>query len=1084
MATSVEKKNMDVEQAEGRKLKPISLVGASAGTGKTFCLTTEFTKLLLANEASLLSVGEIRPLQVIATSFTNKASDELLQRMQSHLIALGAYETAHLIRGSYIGTVNSISGRLVSEYALEGGLSPSIKVLDEHMQRKMFLACSEDAFASFSNRLSELAHALSFEDWRNDVSTIVSLARQNSISKPELMRVSEQSWSRLNQLLPECLPLDSEHELDAELRDAIALAIKFLERSDDETKLTQIALEFLRTTYSIIDNRRIIPWSSWARMSKLKVASKNQSELRQLKAAASRYSRHPRLRRDWCDMIESVISCACMCMDGYSAFKLDHALIDFADQELLAYSLLNSGVISNDLAERFKVLMVDEFQDTNPIQLAVFLKLAQSVEGSLWVGDEKQSIFGFRGADPQLMQEVCALLPAETGGIQYQLSKSFRSRPELVAFSNALFCTCMPPLGFKDDEVRISEVARHSLDGMEQPLNFWWLGGQTIEESLIAMSSGVMNILKEPARFMVQDKETSLLRPIVGSDIAVLCRSNDHRLKVAEQLSSIGIQVATERSGLLNTPECTLAIAALRFMTDPYDTLAAAILIRFSQSNNEWLSKWLQLGFAEFAGSIPILQNINQNRFRLMHLTPLETLELAIMGSGIIEIIKGLGDFRQRALNLDALRGIAREYEEGCLATGRGAIAAGLVSYLNNSSSDSRQPQNPGNSAVNVLTYHKAKGLEWPLVILYDLDRVRPGTAFGISIDQESRIDIKEPLRGRRLRYWPWPYGKHRQDLDLGQASSSVEARASSNKQLAESVRLMYVGVTRARDYLVFAARPTMDGTSWLGDLKDASGQRILSLPYESGLHDILPDLGEPHFAKMQILSPTLPEPTILNIAQSSYSTPQILPKMEQIPYRITPSSSAKQDDGIGDYYISERLFLGERIAYSGNDESTLLGDVLHGFLAADNHSQPISERMQSASELLQRYRLSSLKPFDLVHMSNRLTAALSKRFPGAQKHSEYPVYGFKGLQRVRGSIDLLLLTEAGYVVVDHKTYPGRMNTWEEKTLSHASQLFTYKKMVEDATAMPIIGCYIHLPILGQLFQISAKHQVSSSCCS
>src|ERR1700722_4155509 len=103
-----------------RRLNPISLVRASAGTGKTFCLTEEFAKLLCPQADGLLFVEGVDALQIIATTFTNKAADELLQRIQSNLIASEQYESAHLVRGSYIGTVNSICGRLVSEYEQTG----------------------------------------------------------------------------------------------------------------------------------------------------------------------------------------------------------------------------------------------------------------------------------------------------------------------------------------------------------------------------------------------------------------------------------------------------------------------------------------------------------------------------------------------------------------------------------------------------------------------------------------------------------------------------------------------------------------------------------------------------------------------------------------------------------------------------------------------------------------------------------------------------------------------------------------------------------------------------------------------------
>jgi len=1067
---------MNLDRPPSKKLNPISLVRASAGTGKTYCLTEEFAKLVCSQADGLLSAGNVDALQIIATTFTNKAADELMQRVQSHLIALGQYESAHLVRGGYIGTVNSICGRLVSDYALEGGLSPSITVLDEIQQRKLFLASSEGAFGSFINRLNDLAYRLSVDDWRNDVLSLVALARQNDIARTDLQLVSERSWNRLDQLLPEPFLSDSIEELDAELLEAMHVAVSSLKSTSDETKITQEALEFLSGALATIEGQGFIPWSNWTRISKLKVAKKTEPELLRLKKIASKYLKHPRLRSDWRGMIEDIVSCACLCLDDYSSFKRTHGLIDFVDQELLANSLLASGLIADELSDRCKILMVDEFQDTNPIQLAVFLKLAQSVQGSLWVGDEKQSIYSFRGADPELTQQVCSRLIPETQGIEHQLTISYRSRPELVSFSNTLFGQCMPPFGIQPNMVRISQSARQSSVDMEEPIHFWWLSGKTLDEALMSLSAGVLTVLKDPERFIVQDKHTNIFRPIVGSDVAILCRSNDHRLQVSARLVSNGLLVATDREGLLNTAECTLAVAALRFMVDPYDTLAAGLIVRFAVPNDAWLSEWLERGFSEFAATVPILQAIIEKRTRLMHLTPLETLELAIIGTGIIELIKRLGDFRQRALNLDALRGLAHGYQDDCLATGRAATAAGLIAYLQNKSIDNMQPPNPGKQAVNVLTYHKAKGLEWPLVVLFDLDSVNTGTAFGITIEQENEIDIFEPLRGRRLRYWPWPYGKQRIGADLGpKVPASQEFTVAAKKQHAESIRLMYVGVTRARDYLIFAARPTTDGTSWLRELTDADRQPVLTLPFESGRQEILRDSTDVHYAEMKILNlDDIQTESSYQRQTLIFTTPSPIEITQKFPYRVTPSHlQAAPTDDPSTFWIGERIRLGPRIRMMGTDDLQLVGDVVHSFLAADDVAHAMGERMKLGRELLSSWKISSLKAFDLVAISNRLTSAIAYNFPGAASFREWPVTGFMGLQRMRGSIDLLLSTGKGYVIIDHKTYPGRMETWEAKSLSYAPQLYAYKQMVEDSGAGLVTGCYIHLPLLGQLFKIS-----------
>ncbi|MBX9693469.1 MAG: UvrD-helicase domain-containing protein [Cyanobacteria bacterium] len=1063
---------MQPSQEDSTRFNPISLVRASAGTGKTYFLTEEFAKILVPHISVPSGVG---PFQIIATTFTNKAADELMQRIRSRLTMAGAYELAQLVRGSYIGTVHSCFGRLMSDFALEGGLSPSIKVVDELGQQRIFLACAEGVLSAASERLDELAYSLSIDDWRKHVVRIVEVARENDISREILLSTSNDSWDTLVQVLPEPLSTESADRLDIELAHAIQSVINIIKQSDDDTKLTQDAADFLRIANSTLEKNRSLPWSTWARISKLRVARKTQSEVTDLRNIASQYLRHPRLRSNWKEFIDTVVTCSVKSMDGYSAFKREHGLIDFADQEVLAKRILDSGLISEDIREKCKILMVDEFQDTSPIQLSVFLQLARSVRSSLFVGDVKQSIFGFRGSDPELMHRACSQLSPNSGGAETHLSTSYRSRSELVSFSNALFSACMPAFGISEEIVRISNFTRESFAEMESPIHFWWLNGKTLDDSLMSLAAGLLRILDEPGRFMVQDAETNQLRPIVGSDIVVLCRSNDHRLRVASQLAFAGIQVATERPGLLDTPECVLAGSALRFMVDPYDTLAAATIIRFSSDGVDWLSKWLESGFDEYSQSVPILQSISKQRSRLRHLTPLETLELAIVGSGILEIVKGYDDFRQRTLNLDALRGLARAYEDDCLATGRIATAAGLIAHLDERPIDFVQPRSSGIQAVDVLTYHKAKGLEWPLVILFDLDHVKVGTAFGITVDQKVDLDINSPLEGRTLRYWPWPFGRHRVDVDLGNTLTSPVALSASAKARSESTRLMYVGVTRARDYLVFAARPTNDGMAWLKELKDVNDRPILSLPSENGRHEILRDAKGAHYVEVVSLEPISPK--VERQRKSAYTTPQTqsVDKSEIFPYRATPSKTLPASDR--SYFVSERIVLGERIPLTVKDDVQVIGDVVHYFFAADDSAEPIIERIQLGRELLSRWKVSSMNPVHLVSISNRLQKALDSRFPKARLICECPVYGFKGIQRVRGSVDMLLYTDEGFVVIDHKTYFGRLESCDAKVLSYAPQLFTYKELIEAATSSPVIACYVHLPLVGQLFRIGEYEQ-------
>src|SRR5262249_17542874 len=129
------------------------------------------------------------------------------------------------------------------------------------------------------------------------------------------------------------------------------------------------------------------------------------------------------------------------------------------------------------------------------------------------------------------------------------------------------------------------------------------------------------------------------------------------------------------------------------------------------------------------------------------------------------------------------------------------------------------------------------------------------------------------------------------------------------------------------------------------------------------------------------------------------------------------------------------------------------VGNALHAFLAADRADLPPSERTDLATQILQRAGLHGFcTPEIVIPASDALHAFAADRWPNATWHREIPISAGldteHGRRRIAGSIDLLLETPAGYVIVDHKSFPGRTSEWGERALTYAPQLFTYAKAI------------------------------------
>lgn len=1078
--------------ADQKKGIPVTVVGASAGTGKTHRLATDFTTAVLGSER----LASTPPGKILATTFTNKAADELTERVRRSLIEQQQWESAQLVRSGYVGTVNSVCGRLVSQFALEAGVSPVSDVLPAERVPGIFRIAAEGAIDSFSDRLDAVAQRLSVPDWRKVISDVVSLSRANGIMPDALKDCGEASWKSLSRLLPKPESADKEVTLDQDLENAIAKALPQLLKFGDATKATAGVIDILKTKQSILRSGRLLGWNEWAQLTKLKPGKDSFSFVEPVIEAAAAHPRHPRLHSDLQTMITGVFECASLAITEYEQFKKAQGFVDFTDQEYLALRLLERGDVQQTIAERLELCLVDEFQDTSPIQLAIFLQLAHLVKQSVWVGDEKQAIYGFRGTDPALIDAVVRQLLPSSGGTREQLDTSYRARPGLVNFVNDLFAPAFGAMGFRKEHVRIERCARSDTAGHNHPLHLWWVQGDNWDDATSALCAQVSNMLSNPETFRVGIPKTKETRPLRGSDIAILCRTNPRCDTVANGLSLAGLRVSTERTGLLETDECALAFAALRYLVDPNDSLAAAEIIHFSSAEPErdsWLSEWMNGDFQEMRSRNKFLLDLDASRDRLIHLTPDETLDLALSAGGVIDTVRRWPGARQKLSNLTALRGLALEYEELCLSRRSAATPAGFVVFLFKELEEGgKQAPNPDEQAVHVLTYHGAKGLEWPVVILVDLHTPKEASPFGLCVESRaSELDSRNPLKDRWLRYWPWPYGDQAKNVGLdGTASGCDEMIAAKSRTDSENLRLLYVGATRARDYLILACRQFRRNTGWLDLLKDKSGNSILALPAEAGSNTISIG-GNKHRIEVSELPvpPEEPQARTTGAATSGGALathkagmiyqairPQA-PGEAHPPFRLSPSSLHVEGDIVDVAEDAPAVTsIGGRLPITGNPDMAVLGEVVHRFLAADcgnGSSVERESRLSLAKSLLARWGVCEITPESLVEASDRLAGYLAETYPGCKLRAEVPINGRSGLQRVHGRIDLVVETADGFVVVDHKTYPGRYEKWVSTAVSHRPQLALYGDLVAFATGRPVRHLLIHMPVVGKIVDVT-----------
>ena len=278
-----------------------------------------------------------------------------------------------------------------------------------------------------------------------------------------------------------------------------------------------------------------------------------------------------------------------------------------------------------------------------------------------------------------------------------------------------------------------------------------------------------------------------------------------------------------------------------------------------------------------------------------------------------------------------------------------------------------------------------------------------------------------------------------------------------------EETRLLYVGATRARDYLIFAP-PAKGKLDWLGVL-DTQGNSHLNLP---GPSENQIKVGDKTFGCRN--SPQISDETETIRALKPTFGSTTLGSVARPALRRRPS----QEAGSNQYQVLERIEIGPRLSISGSPDFTRLGDAVHAILAADKFTEDLKLRIQKAEDILERWGIAAIQPDDVIAASDRLNAFISKRWNGAIATPEVPVSARLDDQLVSGRIDLLVQWNEGLALIDHKSFPGSRDQWEAKAVAYGPQLDLYTRAIEAATGQTCSEMFVHMPVVGGILRLAA----------
>jgi ATP-dependent exoDNAse (exonuclease V) beta subunit len=736
-------------------------VSAGAGTGKTTVLVERFVEAVVDRGIDVESM--------LVITYTERAAGELKGRIRARLHELGRHDLARSLDGAWISTIHGFCLRLLKSHPFAAGLDPRFRVLDESQGRVVRSEAFETALNEFCagddpERLRLLA-TYGASGLRRMLTTVYETLR--SAGRELVLELGERQGlqERLAELAEAARCLAEDVEAKDEARAAAAQALALAEAHEAPDRLLDL--------------------------SGLRARGERAATYEEARKAVEQAALDELALRDRDLLQELLLGFA----DAYAAAKDRESALDFEDLQLQARNLLRDHDALREREQlRFRSLMVDEFQDTNRLQCELVDLLSGADTERFFVGDEFQSIYGFRHADVQVFRER-----REQAETLLPLTRNYRSRPEVLAVVNQLFGA---EFGEEFQSLAASGAFPDPVFGTPVEL--------LVTDKSAYAGSGVHWRRAEARNVARRVRELVDSGAATAGEIVLLFAAGTDAEWYEEELREAGLATyrATGR-GYFGQQQVVDLLSYLRLLQNRYDdeALVTVLASPFVGVSNDALLLIRRAArgpiFTGIERSLPadldeidvrLLRAFRQRFDRLAEAAPrlsLERLCERIVGDHDYDLaVLAQWDGRRRYANLRKLGRLARSYEEL-----RGPDVEGFVGFVEEQESVGAAERDAvaeeeGADAVRLLTIHAAKGLEFKVVVVADAGRDRNAPSADEILcltDGRFGFRVADPATGKR-------HGV------LGYESVK-DARAAEDE--AERLRLYYVAMTRAIDRLI-----------------------------------------------------------------------------------------------------------------------------------------------------------------------------------------------------------------------------------------------------------------------------------------
>ena len=813
-------------------------MSAGAGSGKTTVLVERFLDLVR---------GGSSPASILAITYTEKAAAEMKERIVRRFEREGDDANRRAAEAAYISTIHGFCARLLRENALAAGLDPAFRIVDDllrgiFLDEQLEMLYEDEWFLTARDRFK----APPRWDGRpvNDRPVLFELIREAAFLPAEFGRgvPAEAALDVEGHVQAALARCDAHWETRCnEVRDLL------LEHRDMLGALTVSGPAmsakyeaFVRLLRALASDSVIDPeWAAdfcentgFTRTVKDACVGQVRAVVQAARAVLAEFKSFDREAQEVLERTHAaplkvgIHRCATDLRRAYDGWKRDGNRLDFEDLQRRALRLLEHPEVRAEYAGAFEHILLDEAQDANDIQMALIAALRTGRQQLFAVGDVKQAIYGFRGANVALFQG----LHSGAGHGQLSLLDNYRSRREVLALVNEsgarmwsgdgtrAFAGLVPRLEYPGDPA----IPALSLCVIEQQKVVDPATGKEGTEPSELVTEREATVIAAWIRAAVEgsptsapltitDPQTRVQRPVRYGDIAILAMKRRPFDWYERSLATVGVPfVKGGGRGFFVGREIQDLLALLRTVSNPLDDthLLAALrsplfgwldadLVRLREAAGDEASLWR--GMPRFRPARPrstadALQTILTLRRWALLVAPCVLIELACDLTAFRATLLRGPRGRAQVANIEKLIEFARITAMMDGSSLDSFVRRAELAERHLGSESDAPVAATGDDVVTLSTIHGAKGLEWPIVILASLDtdfaRADAGSRY-IAPDGALLLELRDPVT----------------DEPLALMSNDVLKAAARERDQAEAKRLFYVAMTRAREHLVLAGR-------------------------------------------------------------------------------------------------------------------------------------------------------------------------------------------------------------------------------------------------------------------------------------